>query len=290
MEQFKRWLEQRLNDEIYDKCIPNSEWLDYFLEHIQEYNEELILELLRKLLYEYSTGLDNSWREAYRDPKIVEQMNQLGMCSYKTEYTHRLAEDKSAWEGLSWTLEYVKERPSEAIKALSMCLSAEIGVMSDVRILGISQAIDIIEEKFINYVTNKEKVLYGLKSRQFEILINNLYKRMGYDVVLTPATRDGGKDIIAQKSVVSWNEKLYVECKLYKTTKLTKEKVNAFVGVISKDRSISRGIMFVTNKVSDVLKNAESHITILDINEIILLLNSYCGYQWEEKLNVLLRE
>ncbi|WP_217558082.1 restriction endonuclease [Paenibacillus sp. GbtcB18] len=52
---------------------------------------------------------------------------------------------------------------------------------------------------------------YSLTPREFEQAIANLYKKLGYDVQLTPYVNDGGKDIIAWKN----GKKYLIECKKY---------------------------------------------------------------------------
>ena len=104
-------------------------------------------------------------------------------------------------------------------------------------------------------------------------------------LVVSIWTRDGGKDVIAYKKNHDGIEKLYIECKRYNTTKFTREKVNAFLGVVLSDQSVSRGIMFTTVKVSSQLKDLHPRINVLEMNDIIILLNSYFGYKWEERID-----
>ena len=154
--------------------------------------------------------------------------------------------------------------------------------MHDHRISGISDCIDIIEAKFINQTSGKEKIVYTLKPRNFEILIEKLYKAMEYDTTLTPTTRDGGKDIIATIKRKDGVEKLYVECKLYKTTKLKPVHVNALTGVVIRDCA-TRGVIFCTGDVSDEIKKIDPRISIITMKEIILLLNMHLGSNWDEQ-------
>ncbi len=56
--------------------------------------------------------------------------------------------------------------------------------------------------------------LYDLEPRAFEELVADLWGRLGYDVRLTPISRDGGYDILAvnRKAI---NELFLIECKRY---------------------------------------------------------------------------
>lgn len=60
--------------------------------------------------------------------------------------------------------------------------------MPDDRIYGISDAMDIIEEKYIKSASDKNAYIFSLTSREFEILIAILYEALGYKVNLTKAT------------------------------------------------------------------------------------------------------
>jgi restriction endonuclease Mrr len=58
--------------------------------------------------------------------------------------------------------------------------------------------------------------LYDLSPRKFEELVADILKDFGFDVSLTPSTRDGGKDILAymRKQICSYL--MFVECKRWK--------------------------------------------------------------------------
>ena len=51
-----------------------------------------------------------------------------------------------------------------------------------------------------------------MSDRDFEFFVADIFKKLGFTVKITPATRDGGKDIIATKSMpIPYT--LIVECK-----------------------------------------------------------------------------
>ncbi|WP_455715267.1 hypothetical protein [Anaerosporobacter sp.] len=54
-----------------------------------------------------------------------------------------------------------------------------------------------------------------------------------------------------------------------------------------KDQDVSRGIIFTTVKVNSCLKDLHPRITVLDVDEVIILLNSYLGYDWNERIDYL---
>jgi restriction system protein len=195
--------------------------------------------------------------------------------------------DQDAWEGLTWVLQLLPFSPYKAIKALNSYLNAEIGSMPDDRIIGIGQCISIIEAKFIYTNKGMENAILRLTPREFEWLIEILYQHIGYDTKLTPATRDGGKDIVAYIDREDGSEIVYVECKLYKTTELSIDTVRAFGYNIIKD-NINRGVLFCTGYVNDRLKELDSRIQLWALEDIIILINAHIGADWEKRLGMLI--
>ena len=71
--------------------------------------------------------------------------------------------------------------------------------------------------------------IYYISPRTFEKLVADIYKHAGYDVILTPATRDGGKDIIL---LGKDGERIIVECKRYsRNRKVGVGVINSILGV-----------------------------------------------------------
>lgn len=160
-----------------------------------------------------------------------------------------------------------------------MYFDAECIYMPDDRIYGISDAMDIIEEKYIKSASDKNAYIFSLTSREFEILIAILYEALGYKVNLTKATRDGGKDIIAEINENERKEKVFVECKLYKTCELKKETVRA-LGYTMLSEEATRAVIFTSGYATKALKEMDTRIQIFDMEEMILLLNANLGERW----------
>lgn len=57
--------------------------------------------------------------------------------------------------------------------------------------------------------------LYRLHPRKFELLVADLMRDMGYDVTITPESRDGGRDILAVFKTPQGEILTVVECKRY---------------------------------------------------------------------------
>lgn len=72
-----------------------------------------------------------------------------------------------------------------------------------------------INEKVLKFLSENPDALYQLSGNDFEIVMSEIYSRLGYDVTRTQATRDGGKDIIIRRTDTLGDFVYYVECKKY---------------------------------------------------------------------------
>jgi len=102
------------------------------------------------------------------------------------------------------------------------------------------------------------RLLDRLDPRQFELVVAELLASQGYkDVILTPRSNDGGKDIIAvrESSIV------YVECKHYPNGRVKIVDVRALLGTVYSDR-VHKGVLVTSGRltrggVAFVAKNAK---------------------------------
>lgn len=176
--------------------IPYNEWLEDYIENINRKADEDVRTLLRILLQPFTLGLDSNDLEAYiaftsdvtnkeNNPDLYEMIsNQIKY----NEKLHRVNNGQEAWEGLTWIIALLDSSPLKALNALGTYFDAECMYMPDIRINGICDAMSIIEAKYIQNASDKSKYIFSLTSRDFEILIAVLYKKMGYKVTLTKAT------------------------------------------------------------------------------------------------------
>lgn len=298
---FNEWLELASNEEnVYPfNRVPYEEWLQKYINNIEEKDEEEVKRLLRVLLKPYTRHCDTEYFEGsyalIQTQDNLDETNNISELIKKhkekfnsIEMYRRIEHGNEAWEGLTWILQLLPFQPFKAIRALNAYLDSELSTMPDDRILGINQCIDIIEEKYISHSNkDKESIITKLKPREFEWLIELLYQHLGFETILTPATRDGGKDIIASIIREDGREKVYVECKLYKTTKLKKESVRALYGALSKDNT-NRGVMYCTGYVSNEIRNTDERIQIISLEETVVLLNAHLGSDWDKRLDILI--
>lgn len=70
-------------------------------------------------------------------------------------------------------------------------------------------------ENLIYQLSKNPRDIYQLESRKFEILIADLLSDMGFEIKLTPATRDQGRDILAKVDTPLGELLTIVDCKRY---------------------------------------------------------------------------
>ena len=107
-----------------------------------------------------------------------------------------------------------------------------------------------VNEKVLKYLAENPDVLYQLEDREFEIVMAEIYSKLGYKVEITKATRDGGKDIIIRKPEILGDFVYYVECKKYAAKRhIGVGIVRQLVGTVLTDK-VNGGILATTSYFS----------------------------------------
>ncbi len=87
-----------------------------------------------------------------------------------------------------------------------------------------------------------------LQPREFEEVIARFYEKRGWRVVLTPASRDGGKDIVIVKKDEAGTRTCFVECKRNRPDRpVGVELVRRLYGVVERSSATS-GILVTTSR------------------------------------------
>jgi len=94
------------------------------------------------------------------------------------------------------------------------------------------------------------KDLAGISPNEFEMLIARLYEKMGYDVKLTPQTRDEGIDIHAKRVTEVGTEYFAIQCKHYPRGTVGVEHARSLYGVIQSKSHITKGVLITSGKFS----------------------------------------
>lgn len=108
-----------------------------------------------------------------------------------------------------------------------------------------------IELEVLAYFGRHPELLHSLPPRKFEELVATVFRNNGFEVKLTPETRDGGIDIIAiQKNGFGGNTLHLVECKRYlPENKVGIGIVQRMLGVVEQHRA-TQGIIVTTSSFS----------------------------------------
>lgn len=123
-----------------------------------------------------------------------------------------------------------------------------------------------IDDEFKAYFKKHPEKLYELTPRKFEELIANIMEDMGFDVELTQATRDGGRDIIANIKTKLWDFLAHIECKRYSPdNKVGVGIIREVVGVHHLRKATKSMIVTTSFFSKDAEKEAKLAENILDL-------------------------
>lgn len=128
-------------------------------------------------------------------------------------------------------------------------------------------------EAMIAALKKQPQDVMNLGSRQFEELIAELLTDMGWDVELTPATRDGGKDILAYLKTDVGRFLCLVEAKRYRRDrKIGVELVRTLYGTLC-DYQASSAMMVTTSTYSkdarSLQKKHEFQLSLHDYTDVV---------------------
>ncbi len=104
-----------------------------------------------------------------------------------------------------------------------------------------------VNDQVLKYLSEHPESFYQLTDNDFEIVMAEIYSKLGYDVTRTKATRDGGKDLIIRIPEILGDFIYYVECKKYNPKRpIGIGIIRSFVGTVNTDR-VNSGILATTS-------------------------------------------
>mgnify|MGYP001764782887 CR=1 FL=1 len=113
--------------------------------------------------------------------------------------------------------------------------------------------------KIIKLIQQDPKAVYQIDPWKWEEIIAGAYKEAGFDeVILTPRSGDGGKDVIATKFGTG-SIRIFDQVKAYKPGNLvTADEVRAMLGVITAANNVSKGIITTTSYFAPRVRDDDS--------------------------------
>jgi len=133
-------------------------------------------------------------------------------------------------------------------------------------------SLEEINDELIAYLAAHPEKMRELSPRKFEELVADMWRNQGFDVTLTPSTRDGGMDVIAVQRNGVGTMMIIVECKKYAASnKVGVEIVRGLYGVVEQKRA-TRGIIattsYFTKGVQDFRNDVPFRIGLADFDDL----------------------
>lgn len=142
-----------------------------------------------------------------------------------------------------------------------------------------SAVIISIDDQVKSYFKKNPEKMYDLAPRKFEELVASILKDMGFDVELTKATREGGRDIIAYIRNYVCSYLTHVECKRYSPENKIGVGIIREVMGVHQIRQATKSIIVTTSFFSsDAIKEAkivENQLALKDFNDLKEWLEKY---------------
>jgi len=132
----------------------------------------------------------------------------------------------------------------------------------------IPRLIITVNDELLRMIVRKPDLLFQISPRQFEEIIAEVFFKKGYDVQLTKATRDGGRDIVAIADQMGIRSKYLIECKRYSMAhKVSIAIVQRLLGVKIAEHA-NKGILATTSVFTrDARRFASTHLWDLDLKD-----------------------
>lgn len=133
--------------------------------------------------------------------------------------------------------------------------------------------------ELIAYLTKHPEKMTELSPRKFEELVAELFKDMGYEVELTAASKDGGRDILALRKDAATTLMTHIECKRYaQHLRIGVGVVRALYGVVSAENA-SHGVVaattFFTKGAKQFAAPFKHRLSLSDFDKVVSWLKSY---------------
>lgn len=264
--------------------FPTAERRAEYLATVSARAEADVLALLRVFLFEESSfGLDGDHLDGALRSSSVRQALDGFPLEYSRRLTRWLAGNAKPHPSIRWVLDLLPHAPQQAIDAVMGYLDVYRSLRPTGRSEGLLDAAAIIRARWIEDVSDGIEALFRLSPRDFEALVAALYRKIGYQVELTPPSRDGGRDVIATRAQPGRREVVEVECKTH-SSPIGVKHVRQLCGVVEMSRA-SRGVLVAAGRFTRGARAeaaVDSRLELIDGESLIRLLNASFGPLWFE--------
>lgn len=228
------------------------------------------------------------------DTRVIRQYSEtsnsrLGEDLENVEFIRRLFYHSGPWEGITWVLDLLPSNPAKAIEVLEAYYIAHCQYLPDGRADGLFDAMSVIRKHYFQ-AENDREALSSLTPTEFEFLIAALYKRMGYAVQVTRASKDGGVDILANKDASGSRATIFIQCKHY-SKNVRVQALRELTGLVLKHHA-NKGVLIASFDFTKGAKNeasATSTIELIGFTQLNILLNQHLGADWPRAMSYEIR-
>jgi restriction endonuclease Mrr len=148
----------------------------------------------------------------------------------------------------------------------------------------ISAQLKMVTSEMVRHLAKKPDLLYKIDPRRFEELVADLLRDMGFDVQLTPQTRDGGRDILAIYRSPIAKLLTVVDCKRYAPNRpIGPEIVQRLLWIADNHDRASHAMIattsFFTKGAVEIKNEYQWRLTLADLGEITKWLGQYGNWR-----------
>jgi restriction endonuclease Mrr len=150
----------------------------------------------------------------------------------------------------------------------------------------IAFAVNPITAEAIYHLSKHPEMLYEVDPIRFEHLIARLLENAGYSVKITPATRDGGRDILAVLKIPFGEVLTIVDCKRFAANRIIGPELVQRLLWVSDNRDRASNAMLVTTSsfTSGARKIEQEYRWRLQLKEYSDIREWLCGFgKWQQK-------
>jgi restriction system protein len=167
-------------------------------------------------------------------------------------YGTALPEDLSATSGISQLLEEARPRHILTLMPQSRAWDGLLSLNDLFEGEHVASSPEsYLDQRFIDYLAAQPGHLSAIHWRQFEHLTGEYFRRNGYIVRIGPGRRDGGVDVIAERTDVTVGPELVViQCKRFgDNNPIGVDSVRAFWATVT-DQNATRGLIATTSRLT----------------------------------------
>lgn len=159
-------------------------------------------------------------------------------------------------------------------------LNRQIIVPERTLITEVKPRIMMVNEALVERLRLHPQAMYDLPPRKFEELIAELLNDLGYEVELTPATGDGGKDILAYMTTPHGRVLCLVEAKRYKRDhRVGVELVRQLYGTLADSEATSAMLVTTSSFMPGARSFQQRHRYRLDLRDYGNIVEWIEGYR-----------